>query len=277
MKLILGDNQFFGINHADLDKALKTKEIFMNEDSINSFIKQALKCGMHGFMINSNRIGYNIVNNFSFNHEIHYSLPYPHKYASIVNEKGLLSLLNYFFSKTSLIKILMCIPRFIFTGNLKYLLPIATSLEIPKNLPKGSTVYLQNILTDLLIGINRLDILEYFVIDIRKKGYKPGIITLNPLMISEKIFSSEILNQNDLILCFNINKSGFNVFPNLEDVEKLISKNKRFKLMAMSIFSSGASDIKTSIDYIKKLNLDYVVFGSSKIKNIKNNLENFKK
>ena len=42
--------------------------------------------------------------------------------------------------------------------------------------------------------------------------------------------------------------------------------------MAMSIFSSGASDIKTSIDYIKKLNLDYVVFGSSKIKNIKNNL-----
>ena len=82
-----------------------------------------------------------------------------------------------------------------FSGNLKYLLPIATSLEIPKNLPKGSTVYLQNILTDLLIGINRLDILEYFVIDIRKKGYKPGIITLNPLMISEKIFSSEILNQ----------------------------------------------------------------------------------
>ena len=34
MKLILGDNQFFGINHADLDKALKTKEIFMNEDSL---------------------------------------------------------------------------------------------------------------------------------------------------------------------------------------------------------------------------------------------------
>ena len=47
MKLILGDNQFFGINHADFDKALKTKEIFMNEDSINSFIKQALKCGTY--------------------------------------------------------------------------------------------------------------------------------------------------------------------------------------------------------------------------------------
>ena len=43
--------------------------------------------------------------------------------------------------------------------------------------------------------------------------------------------------------------------------------------MGMSIFSSGGTEISESIDYIKKINLDYVVFGSSKINNIKSNYE----
>ena len=41
--------------------------------------------------------------------------------------------------------------------------------------------------------------------------------------------------------------------------------------MGMSIFSSGGTKISESIKYIKKLNLDYVVFGSSKINNIESN------
>ena len=42
--------------------------------------------------------------------------------------------------------------------------------------------------------------------------------------------------------------------------------------MGMSILSSGgASNIEESFDYIKKLPLDYVVYGSSKVKNIEIN------
>ena len=43
--------------------------------------------------------------------------------------------------------------------------------------------------------------------------------------------------------------------------------------MGMSIFASGAGNIPSSIDYIKQLNLDYVIFGSSRIENIKSNLK----
>jgi hypothetical protein len=46
--------------------------------------------------------------------------------------------------------------------------------------------------------------------------------------------------------------------------------------MGMSVFASGAANIPSSIDYIKKLKLDYVVFGSSRIENIQKNLEKFK-
>ena len=46
--------------------------------------------------------------------------------------------------------------------------------------------------------------------------------------------------------------------------------------MGMSIFASGASNINESIEYIKKLNLHYVVFGTSKIENVVKNLKKFK-
>ena len=80
----------------------------------------------------------------------------------------------------------------------------------------------------------------------------------------------------DLIVCFNINKEGFNVFPSLDAVECFIESGPKYKLMGMSVFASGAANIPASINHIKKLNLDYVVFGSSRIENIQKNLEHFK-
>ena len=99
MKIILGDNQFFGINHFDLEKGVKTESKFDNIDKINEFIKSAIDLQMDGFMINSNKKGYELIlKKYSkFDKEIHYSIPYPHKYASIVNENGMLSLFSYAF------------------------------------------------------------------------------------------------------------------------------------------------------------------------------------
>jgi hypothetical protein len=38
MKQILGDNQFFGVNHNDIEKGDKTKNLFSDNKSIISFI-----------------------------------------------------------------------------------------------------------------------------------------------------------------------------------------------------------------------------------------------
>jgi hypothetical protein len=278
MKLILGDNQFFGINHYDLNKGIKTKELFSDVSSIVEFIRRAQELGLDGFMINSNRKGYDVVKNYTKinNEEIHYSIPYPHKYSSLVNEDGMLSLLKYFLKNTSVSNLFISLPRFVFTRNLKYLMPLVISLEIPSNLPKGSTVYMQNIITDMLIGMNRFDILETFAKILRNKGYKPGLITLNPVKLDSLIIKSRILNEGDVTVCFNINYDGFNVFPSKSVVEKFVKRNHEYKLMGMSIFASGGANISTSIDYIKALDLDYVVFGSSKLENIQSNFISFR-
>ena len=279
MKIILGDNQFFGVNHFDLKKGEKTKLKFDTTTKIEAFINNSLEKGLDGFMINSNDKGYEIVNASKFDDakEIHYSIPYPHKYANMVNENGMMSLFSHIIKNTSFIKNLIGGIKLVATQNLKSITPLALNLEVPKNLKKGSYVYMQNIITDLLMGMGRGDILIEFIKSVIKMGYKPGIITLNPIMFDKLLKNEQDATWlEDLVVCFNLNKEGFNVFPSLDAVECFIESRTKYKLMGMSVFASGAANIPASIDYIKKLNLDYVVFGSSRIENIQKNLEQFK-
>jgi hypothetical protein len=279
MKIILGDNQFFGVNHFDLKKGEKTKLKFDTTTKIEAFINDSLEIGLDGFMINSNEKGYQIVNASKFGSakEIHYSIPYPHKYASMVNENGMMSLFKHIIKNTSFIKNLIGGIKLVATQNLKSITPLALNLEVPKNLRKGSYIYMQNIITDLLMGMGRGDILIEFIKSVSKMGYKPGIITLNPIMFDKLLKNEQDANWlEDLVVCFNINKEGFNVFPTLDSVEKFIESRPKYKLMGMSVFASGAANIPASINYIKKLNLDYVVFGTSRIENILSNLKLFR-
>lgn len=275
MKIILGDNQFFGVNHFDLQKGEETKSKFDDTNKIRSFIDLSLECGLDGFMINSNEKGYEIINNtdFDLSKEVHYSIPYPHKYASMVNENGMMSLLSYLIKNTSMFQNIIGGVKLVANRNLKSITPLALNLEVPNNLRIGSYIYMQNIITDMLMGMGRGDILIEFIESVVRLGYKPGIITLNPLMFDRLLKKYKNTNSiKDLIVCFNINKQGFNVFPSLKQVENFIQSGPKYKLMGMSIFASGAAKIPESIDYIKKLNLDYVVFGSSSIENVKSNV-----
>ena len=274
MKQILGDNQFFGVNHHDIEKGERVKSKFASNESIINFIEAAVSLGLDGFMINSNSRGYDIISTTSFADlvEIHYSVPYPHKFATMVNESGMFALLKYIINNSSLNSLFLRLPTFFLNRDIKNLLPLILDLEIPKNLKRGSYVYLQNIVTDLLLGIHRFDLIEEFCNIISKKGYKPGLITLNPILLDNVVvnFSEEI--QNQLILCFNINISGFNVFPSKNQVEELVFTHTKYKKMGMSVLSSGgAVSILESLEYVKAIPLDYVVYGSSNLNNIENN------
>lgn len=282
MKLILGDNQFFGVNHADLEKAAKTKELFSSHERISDFIEESLNIGLDGFMINSNDLGFKVVEGFDFknqNAECHYSIPYPHKYAGVVNDSGMIALVSLVLKQLRLWD-LLSVMKFAFSFNAAHLLPIILRMEIPKSLPKGSVVYLQNVVTDLTMGLNNGNkILSTYIQTVKSMGYKPGLITLNPVNLINLLMKSH--SRDEVCLCFNINYSGFNVFPSVSKVEEAIVAAKdttNWKLMGMSVFSSGSNgiSINESIAYIKSLRLDYVVFGSSKLENIVKNLAEFK-
>ena len=278
MKIILGDNQFFGVNHFDLKKGEKTKNKFDDTSKIKEFIKKSHKIGLDGFMINSNDLGYKVVQEFDFREnkaECHYSIPYPHKYAGMVNESGMTSLLKFAVSKLKL-KDVWSIIKFVFSFNAKHLIPIIVAMEIPEALPKGSVVYLQNIITDLIMGLkNGKALLIAYINSVSNLGYKPGLISLNPTRVYKLL--GEECAQQEVHLCFNLNMTGFNVFPSLDIVKRTVhdvKMNTRWNLMAMSILSSGGKgmNVKEAFMFIKAQNIDYVVFGSSRIENIKSNI-----
>ena len=140
MKIILGDNQFFGVNHFDLEKGQSTKLKFDSPNKIESFIKESLSVGMDGFMMNSHQTGYDLLSSCDFddNKEIHYSIPYAHKYASMVNENGMLSLLFHVYKNTSMLKNVFVGLKVLFKQDIKAITSLAVKLEIPPNLKKGS-------------------------------------------------------------------------------------------------------------------------------------------
>ncbi len=101
-RVILGDNQFFGINHMSPEKAQSLDERFRDLSAITGVIDTAYRCGINGFMLNTNERAPEICDFLRENSEkypdlaMYPSMPYAHKYANAVAEKGIFGALREF-------------------------------------------------------------------------------------------------------------------------------------------------------------------------------------
>jgi hypothetical protein len=99
-KIIFGDNQFFGINHMSQEKAQQLAEQFFDSSAIFKVYQMAFDCGIKAIMLNSNDRAKEICDHFISNkikyHDINWypSIPYPHKYANLISEKGIVLTIN---------------------------------------------------------------------------------------------------------------------------------------------------------------------------------------
>src|SRR5262245_50096828 len=116
--VILGDNQFFGINHMSEEKARSQAEQFQDVDAIFRVLDAAYDCGIRGFMLNTHDQVREICERFRARGSryadlrLYPSLPYAHKYANAVNEKGLIAALNDFiFADRSTLQALGALTR----------------------------------------------------------------------------------------------------------------------------------------------------------------------
>ena len=110
----------------------------------------------------------------------------------MVNEKGMMSLMLYLIKNTSILKNIIGGFKLLFSQNLKSLV-LSFKFRNSNNLRKGSYV-LQNIITDMMIGLGRFDIILEFIDSVNKLGYKPGIITLNPIILNDLLERIKIQN-----------------------------------------------------------------------------------
>lgn len=286
-KIILGDNQFFGINHRSQEKAEEMLKRFGNIDNIFEVYDNAFDCGVKAVMLNSNEKAIAICDRFRENKskygEIAWypSIPYAYKYANMVNELGIFPAINEAIFKGNTAKgVLGMMAKGVTMAVTKDALKLMEMLiDVEYKMFRDLNVkvfFLQNIVTDLILGYGVKDIFEHYCEYIRKK-YKvtPGFVTLNMPYLKAKF---EEWGIEDVVICSSINAAGFNMHPSKEEYDQVIAANdpSKYQLMAMNVLASGSISVKESFDYINSLNIQSVVFGASSKNHIQSTVDAIK-
>lgn len=286
-KIILGDNQFFGINHRSQEKAEEMLKRFGNIDNIFEVYDNAFDCGVKAVMLNSNEKAIAICDRFRENKSKYGdiawypSIPYAYKYANMVNELGIFPAINEAIFKGNTAKgVLGMMAKGVTMAVTKDALKLMEMLiDVEYKMFRDLNVkvfFLQNIVTDLILGYGVKDIFEHYCEYIRKK-YKvtPGFVTLNMPYLKAKF---EEWGIEDVVICSSINAAGFNMHPSKEEYDQVIAANdpSKYQLMAMNVLASGSISVKESFDYINSLNIQSVVFGASSKNHIQSTVDAIK-
>lgn len=283
-KIIFGDNQFFGINHMSQEKAQQLAEKFYDMKNIFGVYQLAFDAGIRAVMLNSHDRAKEICDHFRENKSVYPklnwypSIPYPYKYANLVAEKGIIPAVNeVLFSNNSALGILGMITKGSSAVLSKDVIKLMQMLiDVEMKIFKGldvKVVFLQNIITDLLLGYGIKEVFFEYANYIRKKyNAWPGLITQNMPMLKTKLKEWKI---EELVICTSFNKIGYLMSPDVNSYINAANENDsaKYPLMAMSTFASGAIPPKEAYEFIKKQNIQSIVFGASSKKHIEETVQ----
>ena len=281
-KVIFGDNQFLGVNHANQAKAIELYERFKKTDAILSVIGAAYESGIRDFMFTTHDrydTVFDEIRRSNLFAEMYYTpcLPYAHKYWNQLSDKGLVALIASTLMQVQPLKI---VPAFasLLMGKPDGLIELLTRVEILmcKGL-KLRGIFLQNLAFDFLVGLGQYNIIENFSDVVgRRLNVIPGFITMNHSTAVDVLCNK--IGLNNPWICANFNIAGLRMNPCKEACEKSFSSSHSNNI-AMSVFSSGRlPSLEATIyvnDYIKSGAIKSILFGSSNPVNIKNNFDKF--
>lgn len=284
MKLIFGDNQFFGINHMSEDKAQALSERFSTLESILKVIDQAYDAGIRDFMFTTHDRVSDICDSFRSRPEryrglrLYPAMPYAHKYANLVADKGIMgAVLEVLRGDGSTTGALRAAVR-AGVGALQQdpVTIMRMLMDAEMRTFRGlhvEAVFLQNIVTDLLLGLGARDAFREFVSYARERYEVPaGFITMNLPVLSSWLRGCGI---DRPLLCASFNKAGYLMNPSRESCEAAV-RGGADRFFAMSVFASGAVPAQQAWDYLREFDqIEAVLFGASSKQHIEETVRLF--
>jgi len=271
-RILFGDNQFFAVNHISDSKSREQSIKFKDDSAIIKVLDDAIGAGINTFMCTTHDRIINICDIIRANPEKYRNfkilpcMPYAHKYANAVTELGIAGTLKQYVPGNFL--------GSLFKGGLAYLskdyesimeLMIDAEMKMFKGIDTP-VIFLQNVITDLLLGLRAYDMLAAFHAYIKKKyNADAGFITMNMPKLLQVLEEAGISNP---IICASINKAGFRMSGGKEIYEQTL-KTKKFRAVAMQVLGGGAIAPKEAIEYVCGLpNIESILFGASSKGNI---------
>lgn len=273
-RILFGDNQFFGVNHTSDEKSRTQLMKFKEDAAIIKTLNDAMDAGVHTFMCTTyERIG-NLCETIKCdpvkyaNYHIYPCMPYAHKYANAVTELGIIGAMKQYVPGNFLGSLFKGGLAFISKDYISIMeLLIDAEMKMFANV-STPVIFLQNIVTDLLLGLNAIDVLAAYHNYIQKKyNAEAGFITMNLPKLLNALEQKGIVNP---IICSSINVLGFRM-PGGKDLYEKTLATKQCRVIAMQIFGGGSISPKPAIEYVCNLpNIESILFGASSKENIGN-------
>lgn len=273
-RVLFGDNQFFGVNHMSEEKARAQQMRFQDLNAILDVLDAAYQEGIRTFMCTTHDRVAQICDHFRANpdkypdYRFYPCMPYAHKYANAVTEHGMIDALRMFLPQDGAVGAMLRGGVALANKDIATIMQLLIDAEMKMfHGLQTPVIFMQNVITDLLLGLGFNDCFRIFHDHVRSKyGAEPGYITMNVPMLLDVLNKLGIDNP---IVCANINKIGFRMCGGIELYEKSIA-TRRFRPVAMSVLASGALSPREAIEYVcQQPQIESIVFGASGRANIR--------
>ena len=271
-RILFGDNQFFAVNHISDEKSMAQSIKFKEDAAIIKTLDYAMEAGVQTFMCTTHDRIANICEIIRSNPEkykdfkIFPCMPYAHKYANAVTELGITGTLKQYVPGNFFGSLFKGGVAFLSKDYLKIMeLLIDAEMKMFKGI-NTPVIFLQNVITDMLLGLGMKDVLIAFHQYVEKKyDAEAGFITMNMPKLLAVLEEGGIKNP---IICSSINKAGFRMSGGKALYEETL-RTKKFRAIAMQVLAGGAVSPREAMEYVCKLpNIESILFGASSRTNI---------
>ncbi len=273
-RVLFGDNQFFGVNHMSEEKARAQQMRFQDLKAVTDVLDAAYQEGIRTFMCTTHDRVAEICDFFRANqarypdYQFYPCMPYAHKYANAVTEHGMVDALRRFLPDDGAIGAMFKGGLALANKDVDAILRLLIDAEMKMFVGlKTPVVFIQNVITDLFLGLGMHACLKIFHDHVRERyGAEPGYITMN---VPKLLAVLNKLGIDNPIICANINLIGFRMCGGRAVYEQLIG-TQRFRPVAMSVLASGAISPREAISYVcGQPRIESIVFGASSRANIR--------
>lgn len=268
-RVILGDNQFFGVNHMSQDKGRATYEQFKDLSEIKRILKYGLSKGVNGVMFSTHPSMNEICDmiredpELRDNLNLYVNVPYIVKYVSMVTEMGMLDTIKTVLkgqqgSKASFI--LKTAGNILTLDHAGIMMRLVDAEMAPFYGLNVKAVFLHNCLCDLILGYEMDDVIRKYDSYIRKKyNAIPGYGTLNFKDFSQ--YLDKVGLENSLVMT-SVNKKGFLMNPSRDAVVDELGKTSH-TVLAMCTLASGRVLPEEAYSYLADTPVKNVIVGLS--------------
>lgn len=271
-RILFGDNQFFAVNHISDEKSRAQAIKFKDDSTIIRTLDLARDAEINTFMCTTHDRIANICDTIRADPEkyngykIYPCMPYAHKYANAVTDLGITGALKEYVPGNFLGSLFKGGVAFL---SKDYLSIMELLIDAEMKMFKGIStpvIFLQNVVTDMLLGLNMIDVLVAFQKYVEKKyNAEAGFITMNMPLLLQKLELGGIVNP---IICTSINSAGFRMSGGKNLYEQTL-RTKKVRAVAMQVLAGGAINPKEAIKYVCSLpSIESILFGASSKENI---------